>query len=102
MARGSVAKEKVIAKIKEVFGNDYIGENANKHYVWAMDSGERVQIAISLTCPKVPLVEANAGSFNGGIDFTQAPVLVNPEPVVSEISDQEKQNLEEMMARLGL
>lgn len=102
MARGSVAKEKVIAKIKEVFGNDYIGENANKHYVWAMDSGERVQIAISLTCPKVPLVEANAGSFDGGIDFTQTPVLVNPEPVVSEISDQEKQNLEEMMARLGL
>ena len=41
-----------ITKLKEAFGENYIAEVDKKHYVWADDAGERVQIAISLTCPK--------------------------------------------------
>ena len=55
MARGAVAKQLVIKKIAEAFGDDYIGEFDKKFYVWANENGERVQIAISMTCPKTPI-----------------------------------------------
>lgn len=31
MAKGTQAKQEIIQKLKTLFGNDYIGENANKH-----------------------------------------------------------------------
>ena len=46
-AKGTQAKIEVLNKIKEAFGKDFIGEIDKKIYVWAQDTGERVQIAIS-------------------------------------------------------
>ena len=53
MVKGQIAKEQVVKIISQAFGKDYIGEFDKKHYVWANDGGEKVQIAITLTCPKV-------------------------------------------------
>ena len=103
MAKGSEAKLLVIEKIKEIFGSDYIGESNSKHYVWAKEAGQKVQIAISLTCPKIQLetVDVNA-AFGDGMDF-EAPQVVAPTKFVpAEITQEEKDNLEEMMKRLGL
>lgn len=52
-AKGSEAKLLVQEKIKEAFGQDFIGINSGKVYVWVNDGGEKVQIAISLTHPTV-------------------------------------------------
>ena len=52
MAKGAVAKQAVINRIAEAFGTDFIGEVDKKVYVWATENGERVQIAMALTCPK--------------------------------------------------
>ena len=41
-----------LLKIKETFGSDYIGIIDKKVYIWGNAGNERVQIAISLTCPK--------------------------------------------------
>lgn len=41
MAKGSMAKVVVENKIKEAFGNDFIGVADKKIYVWA-DDGENV------------------------------------------------------------
>lgn len=101
MARGAIAKQNIVAKIKEIFEKDYVGENANKHYIWADDGGERVQIAISLTCPKVPLGEVNVNT-GGGIDFTAQPVVAPTKFEPAEITEEEQNNLKELMARLGL
>lgn len=100
MARGAEAKKKVIEKIKEAFGDDFIGEANNKYYVYATEAGEKLQIAISLTCPKTPVAIERVPSFDGGFDFS-APPVVKPEPV-TEITEQEKQNIADLMARLGL
>lgn len=103
MAKGTVAKQNVVAKLKEVFGENYIGENANKHYVWADDGGEKVQIAISLTCPKTPIGTVDMSSaFGDGMDFEAAPVIAQTKFEPAEITDQEKQNIADMMAALGL
>lgn len=42
MARGAIAKEEVIRKIADVFGDNFIGEVDKKIYLWANDGGERV------------------------------------------------------------
>ena len=59
MAKGSTAKVNVQNKIAMAFGADYIGEQDKKIYVWADDGGERVQIAIAMTCPKTPIAAEN-------------------------------------------
>ncbi len=103
MARGSIAKEKVTEKIKTVFGNDYIGEVDKKVYVWADDGGERVQIALSMTCPKVMINTVNTSelSYNTGRDFSNDDVVaVAPDKV--EISDEERENVRKLMQRMGL
>lgn len=88
--RGSVAKARVIEKIREAFEGDYITTENNKTYIWADDGGERVQIAISLTCPK------NFVGAYEGIPIT------NDNVNTVEITDQEKHNIELLMNRLGL
>lgn len=103
MAHGTIAKQHIVDKIKEVFGSDYIGENASKHYVWANDGGERVQIAISLTCPKTPIGTVDVTSaFGDGIDFEATPVVAQTKFEPAEITQEEKDNLSELMRRLGL
>ena len=103
MAKGAVAKQNVVAKLKEVFGENYIGENANKHYVWADDGGEKVQIAISLTCPKTPIGTVDMSSaFGDGLDFEAEPVLVQTKFEPAEITPEETKNLADLMASLGL
>lgn len=103
MAKGSIAKQEVVNKIKQVFGNDYVGESNSKHFVWANDGGERVQIAISLTCPKNPLeIVATTVAFGDGIDFEAEPVMAQAKFEPAEISQEEVDNIQAIMQRLGL
>lgn len=103
MAKGSTAKSKIAEKIKNLYGADYVGESGGKHYVWENDGGEKVQIAISLTCPKNPIETVDMSSaFGGGLDFEAEPVVVQTKFEPAEITDQEVENLATMMARLGL
>ena len=107
MAKGATAKEEVVKKIAEAFGNNFIGEFDKKVYLWANDGGEMVQIAISLTCPKNPIqVDASVSLDDGDFDFTDdAPktskVAVSAAPP-AEITDEEKKNIADLMAKLGL
>ena len=106
MAKGAIAKQNVTKKIQEIFGADFIGEVDKKIYVWTQENGERVQVAISLTCPKTPIEVSGTPipTFSGGMDFesmgvaTVAPANSAP----AEISEEEKQTVADLMARLGL
>ena len=42
--RGAIAKEKAIEKIKEAFGQDYLGIQDKKVYILADDGGEQHQL----------------------------------------------------------
>lgn len=95
-ARGTVAKQEVTEKLKEAFGNNFIGEHEKKIYIWANDGGDRVQIAITLTCPKVQ-IETSEVSADSNSAF---PTAVSAQSI--EFTDQEKKNLEDLMARLNL
>lgn len=87
--KGNIAKAAVENKIKEAFGADYIGVFDKKLYVYADDGGERVQIALTMTCPKVFV----------GIDTpTETPDVFQP----AEISQEEQDNLRALIEKLGL
>ena len=103
-AKGSVAKVNVQNKIALTFGSDYIGEVDKKIYVWADDGGERVQIAIAMTCPKVQI------DTPGGIDtkamdhdWSSDTVITKIDPATkAEVTKEETQRIADMMAKFGL
>lgn len=108
MAKGSNAKLEVQKKIAQVFGADYIGEYNSKIYVWANDGGaEKVQIAISLTCPKVEVTAGAAAPAvsNGGWDFdavASATPTVTRSAESVEITQEEQDNIAALLKKLGL
>lgn len=101
MAKGQEAKNLVVKKITEAFGEDFIGEYNKRYYVWSKEDGQKVQIAISLTGVKEPVGEVKptaAGHFFGTKPETVAPPTFTP----AETTEEEMETLAEMMARLGL
>ena len=103
MAKGNSAKELVIRKIRETFQDDFVGSDGKKIYVWSSEDGEPMQVAISLTCPKIPYaieaVPAGAVEIQNGFDWSMddtAPAKVN------EITQEEKDNIARLMKKLEL
>lgn len=107
MAKGATAKSNAEKIIKEAFGENYIGIFDKKIYIWADDGGQRVQLAISMTCPKNEIEVATPATpiKNGGWDFESPAVAsvagqVGSEP--AEITPEEQANLAKLLERLGL
>lgn len=103
MAKGQNAKDNLLNLFIKSNPKNYIGCFDKKHYFWSEENGEKVQIAISMTCPKNPVGEVTVIS-GGGMDFSAAaPTAIAPsvhEP--AEISEDEKNNIADLMARLNL
>ena len=107
MARGNIAKEALINKIIGINNIKYIGMFDKKYYFEENDGGEMVQIAISLTCPKVPVeFDKTVTVSTGDLDFSDNAPASNTVAVTSaapaEITESEMDNLAALMAKLGL
>ena len=101
MARGNDAKELVINKIREAFGDSFVGVFDKKVYVWSEEDGQKMQVCIALTCPKTPVGdEVIIPSGDGGINF-ESEVAAAPS-TATEISAEEQQKIADLMASLGL
>ena len=104
MAKGTIGKQNVINKIKTAFGADFIGEYDKKIYLWTQENGERIQIALSLTCPKVQVAVADApatGDFNFEDDAPSTVVATGAfQP--AEITDEERARVNDLMKMLNL
>ena len=103
MARGAQAKSKVEQIIGSAFKENFLGVYDKKLYVQAEENGEMVQIAISLTCPKTPVVISDKPLvFNDKLDFEAGATIIPHAQAQTEISDEERQTVKELMERLGL
>lgn len=102
MAKGSIAKENVTKTIANALGSDYIGVFDNKIYTWADDGGNRVQVAIALTCPKVyrGVEETGEAELNFEDPDISTKEIKSFQP--AEITQEEKETLAELMAKFGL
>lgn len=97
-AKGSVAKATIEEKLKSLYTTDYIGKEGNKIYVWESDGAEKVQIAITLTCPKVQLDVPQPGTTLEG--YTANGIVSASGS--KEITEEEKSKLETMLEKLNL
>ena len=103
MAKGAIAKQEVIKVIQSAFGENFQGEFDKKVYVQVLENGEMIQIALSLTCPKTPVSVSTAPVVHGDrMDFDSEPIITSTVNVTTEISDEERQTVAEMMKRFGL
>lgn len=98
--KGQIAKDNVINKIAAAFGKDYVGLVDKKVYVWSEEDGEKIQVCLSLTCPKNPVgVGGEENGMNFGSSITSAtPDSFNP----AEITDKEMENVRNLIKELGL
>lgn len=107
MAKGNEAKANFIKRLATALGADYIGEVDKKYYVWSTENGERIQLAIALTCPKNPVsVEGNGGDLN--FDDETATVAVTSGTISgakssrAQMDADERATLERLMKELDL
>ena len=104
MAKGAIAKQNVENRIRQAFGEDFVGSNGKELFVWSDENGERVQIKIALTCPKTnysgPDVSAGAGksAAKPALDWSDD---VNETPP-TELTQEEKETVNELLSKLGL
>ena len=94
MAKGAIAKGEVIAKIKEVFPEAF--EYGKELRIPLEEDGQRVEIKVALTCAKT-----NVGGDGASVESqVESNVAVNVPAAVP--SEEEKQNISDLMSRLGL
>lgn len=100
--RGQEAKQYIANKLKEVFGDDYLGEIGGKICVKAPEGGTKIQIAISMTCSKsLVSSEKDGGAFSLEDEKPKAKP-VKQEVKKIERSEQENKNIQTMLRELGL
>lgn len=108
MAKGAEAKQKIANKLAEVFGKNWIGEYDKKYYIWSEENGERIQVAVSMTCPKNPIeikenMRIDIDNDNENWDWENSSITKESKSNISvEITEEEKKKLAELMTKLGL
>ncbi len=94
MAKGAESKQKIIDKILETFEGSFL--YGKELRVPMEEDGQRIEIKIALTCAKT-----NVGGDGDSVESEgegPAPVTTSS----AEPTEQEKQNISELMNRLGL
>lgn len=110
MAKGAEAKQKIANKLAEVFGKNWIGEYDKKYYIWSEENGERIQVAVSMTCPKNPIeikenmrIDIDIDNDNKNWDWENSSITKESKSnILVEITEEEKKKLAELMTKLGL
>ena len=100
MRKGDIAKQNVLKKIQECFGDDYVNYLDKKIYVIANDGNDTVQIALSMTCPKVEVEKA--GSAVSSTQATKTGAWESTPTQVAQITQEEKDNLKRLRLKFNL
>ena len=107
-AKGTEAKENLMKVLIEANKDNYVGCFDKKYYFWSTEGGEKVQVCLSLTCPKVPVGEevavpvSGSSHFSWGEESAASASTVAEAGVGNQITKEEQQNIADLMARLGL
>lgn len=105
MAKGTEAKRVLMQKIISALSDCYVGEVDKKFYFNSMENGERVQVCLSMTCPKVPIEDGATPVENttptGNFDWSGGTAAPAPQAPV-EISKEDDEQVSALMRRLGI
>lgn len=101
--KGSILKKNITDKILEVFGdNAFLYNDGKEIRICGTENGEALQVKCVLTCAKVNVTNGADTALPG--DFP-APVNAPVTPAATEPvqpTEQEKKNVANLLARLGL
>ena len=106
--RGDAAREVVKNKIIEAFGDNYVAFVDKKIYVEAQDGpgGETIQFAITMTMPKTAVArgegEVSVGTAGTADAAWSGPAAASSVAPPTEITDDDKAKVAELMRQLGL
>lgn len=104
MARGAVAKEEIFARILETFEGSFMYNNGKELRIPWNEGGNEVQIKVALTCakdnvsPTGETVEKSAAVAQETGEFMNFPAPKKR----AEITEEEKQNVNDLLKALGL
>ena len=92
MGRGAESKNKIVSKILDTFDGAF--EYGKEIRIPMDEDGEKVEIKVTLTCAKV-----NVG---GGEPAQEASTEVPASPTSSVPTEEEKKNVADLIAKLGI
>ena len=100
MARGSLSKEKVTNKILEMFDGSFM-YGTKEIRIPMTENGERVEIKVALTCAKTNVggdTEPSAFASSEAPATKTIPVFTT----LTAPTEEEKQNIQDLMSKLGI
>lgn len=100
MARGSVSKETIFNKLKEVFSDAFWEDEGKILRIPLVENGDRVEVKVTLTAAKNNLGGDNAPSAFGEDAAVPSANVSEVKPIV-EPSDEEKANVQRLLNSLN-
>lgn len=108
MARGSLAKEKIMNKILSTFDGSFLYNDGKELRIPIEENGEIVQIKIAMTAAKVNVESGADNATPGEETVSLVPVFASDSEVANievsstlEPTEEEKENIRTLMANLG-
>lgn len=99
MARGAFAKQEIFKKIQEIYPNSFFEDEGKILRIPMQENSEIIEIKMQLTAAKT-----NLGGEEAKSAFDASPVVINQstEKTVLEPTQEEKDNVNRLIASLGL
>lgn len=99
--KGAIFKKEITNKILATFPGSFLYNDGKEIRVVGMEEGQEIQVKVSLTCAKTN-VEPNGENAMPGVVTTVSSTVETPVSTNTEVTAEEKQNVQKLMAALGL
>lgn len=105
MARGADSKTIVIKKILETFPDSFLYNNDKEIRIPMKENGETIEIKVVLSCAKTPVAGAASAA---ALDWSSPSAMevgyttTTSQQTATEISEEDRRKVQELMAKLGL
>lgn len=106
MARGSIAKTEITKKLLDTFNGSFLYNDGKEIRIPYTEEGELLQIKVTLTCAKENVNQGDDNALPGTVETgaTAAPFepIAKKEEKIVEPTEEEKQNVSDLLRALGL
>lgn len=103
MAKGAIAKSAIVEKILETFEGSFVYNNGKEVRIPFNEEGNEIQIKVTLTAAKENVSPEGEVLKAAAVASETVPVSAfDTAPKITEVSEEEKKNVEDLIKALGL
>ena len=102
MARGAKLKQEVMNKILETFEGSFLYNDGKEVRICGNEDGEEIQIKVTLTAAKENVYPGGENAIPGSTISKDIPQTEVAKQTITEPSQQEMQNVQDLLKSLGL